>query len=434
MILAASSETQPAAGAYARPAYRWYVLFVMAMLYACHSLDRALPNILVEPVRNEFHLNDGQLGLFTGLAYGVAFSLMVLPAGWVADRVKRRNLLAFAVVLWSLLTALGGLTRNYAQLLLARVGVGAGESAAAPLVLPMLSDIFPANRRALAIGILYMAVPLGALLATSVGGYVAAEHGWRTAFFLAGIPGLVIAVLLMTTVREPARGASDEGAAATEKTPVRLGEGFVHYWRNPGLLMLMLGGVILGLLNIIMGAWMSSFFIRVHGLSLTQTGLILGLGAGLCGIFSPLSYGWLADQLSRRNPLWSLRLGAIGAILSMIFTLMQLFTPVVALSIVGFIAADFLRTGYTPPLYSVLMTKTPARIRSSVMSVVQLITNLVGFGLGPLLTGMLSEHFGGGVGIKYALATVSSLFVVAAALLLISGRLLFGGGGRRQSA
>lgn len=411
------------------PAYRWFVLAIMALIYACHSLDRALPNILVEPVKNEFTLSDSQVGLFTGLAYGMAFSLAVLPAGWIADRVNRRNFLAFAVVVWSGLTALGGVTRSYAQLLLARFGVGVGESAGAPLVLPMLSDLFPARQRALTIGILYMAVPLGGVLATAVGGYVAAHYGWRHAFFLAGIPGLFIAVLLLLVVREPKRGAADETTADVEPaTKVRLIENFQHFVRRPGLAALLFGAVILGLLNIIMGAWMSSFFIRVHHLSLTQTGAILGLGAGLCGIFSPLVYGALADRLSRINRLWSLRLGAIGAILSLAFTQLQMFTPSVVVAIGAFILADFSRAGYTPPLYAVLMTETPARIRSSVMSIVQLITNLTGFGLGPYLTGMLSEHFGGGVGIKYALASVSVLFVVAAFLLLLSGRLLFGRG------
>ena len=172
---------------YGRAAYRWYVLLIMVVIYVCHSMDRALPNILVEPVRREFHLNDGQLGLFSGLAYGMAFSIAALPAGWIADRVSRRGFLTLALLAWSLLTAAGGMTRNYAQLLLARVGVGVGEAAAAPIVLPLLTDIFPARQRALAIGVLYMAVPMGSLIAASVGGFVAAEHGWRAAFFIAGV-------------------------------------------------------------------------------------------------------------------------------------------------------------------------------------------------------------------------------------------------------
>ncbi len=424
---------QDAAAAASRggPLYRWYVLGVMALIYACHAMDRALPNILVEPVRAEFGLNDTQLGLFTGLAYGAAFCLAVLPAGWIADRVNRRNFLAIAIVVWSALTAAGGLTRNWVQLLAARVGVGIGESAAVPIVLPMLTDLFPAARRALVIGILYMAVPLGALLANALGGYVANEHGWRMAFFIAGVPGILIAILLVMTVREPKRGAVDAGAAPAEAPPkVRLVENFEHFANNPGLAALLFGAVVLGLLNIIMGAWMSSFFIRVHNMSLVQTGVLIGLGAGLCGIFSPLTYGWLADRLSRRNRKWSVWLGAIGSILGLAFTELQMFTPSLVVAIVAFLIADFLRAGYTPPLYAVLMTETPARIRSSVMSVVQFTTNFFGFALGPVLTGVLSDYFGGGVGIKYALATVSLLFLASAAALLLSGRLLYGKDGR----
>ncbi|MCC6382701.1 MAG: MFS transporter [Dehalococcoidia bacterium] len=435
--MSASANGESQAGArQGRAGHRWYALAVMWVIYACHSMDRALPNILVEPVKNEFGLSDTQVGLFTGLAYGVAFSLAVLPAGWIADRVSRRNFLALAVVVWSALTALGGVTRSFGQLLLARIGVGIGESAGAPLVLPMLSDLFPPNKRSLALGILYMAVPAGAVLASAIGAHIAQDYGWRHAFFVAGVPGVLIAVLLFLTVREPKRGGLDavpETPPAAEPKP-RLLDNFLHFYRNPGLAALLFGAVIIGLLNIVMGAWMSSFFIRVHHLDLATTGLVLGLGAGLCGAFSPLLNGWLADRLSQRNRLWSLRLSAIGALLSLAFTQLQLFTPSVTVAIVAFILADFTRTGYTPPLYAVLMTQTPARIRASVMSIVQLTTNLAGFGLGPVLTGKLSDYFGGGVGIKYALASVSVLFVVAALLLLLSGRLLFGRDGKAGAA
>ncbi len=433
--MSASLDREAAeAAAKGGPIYRWYVLAVMSLIYACHAMDRSLPNILVEPVKKEFALSDTQLGLFTGLAYGAAFCIAVLPAGWIADRVNRRNFLALAIVAWSALTAAGGLTRNWFQLLAARVGVGIGESAAVPIVLPLLSDLFPAARRSLVIGIIYMAVPLGAFLANALGGYVANEHGWRAAFFMAGIPGLLIALLLVLTIREPKRGGTDEAEVDGDPPKVSLGQSFQHYARNPGLAALLFGAVVMGLLNIIMGAWISSFFIRVHHLSLTQTGVLIGFGAGLCGIFSPLTYGWLADRLSKRNRKWALWLGAIGSLLSLIFTEIQMFTPSLLVAIGAYLIADFVRAGYTPPLYSVLLTETPARIRSSVMSIMQFTTNFFGFALGPLLTGVLSDYFGGSGGIRYALATVALLFLASSAALMLSGRLLYGRDGKAALA
>jgi len=417
-MTAVSAEAQDR-GRYSRPAYRWYVLFVLTMLYACHSMDRALPNILVEPVRNEFHLNDGQLGLFTGLTYGLAFSVAVLPAGWIADRVRRRSFLALALLFWSVLTTAGGWTRNYLQLLLTRAAVGVAESAAAPIVLPMVSDVFPRTRRAFAMGALYMAVPLGALVASSVGGYVAAGYGWRTAFFVAGLPGLLIAILLITTVQEPKRGVVDEASSPQVlKTPNRYTASFVHFWRNPGLLWLMLGGLIMAVLNIIMNAWMSSFFIRVHGLSVTQAGLVLGLGAGLCGIFSPLIYGWLADRLSLRDPRWSLWLVAIGGLLSLAFSQLQLFTPSATIAIVGFIAADFVRTGYSPPLYAVLMRENfPLPIMGTMVGAGSMASSL-GMALGPLAGGLLFDTYG-----SYAWLYIGSFGIgLCAALIMLTFR------------
>jgi MFS family permease len=397
------------------------VVGVLTLIYACHALDRSLPNILVEPIRHEFDLSDSQLGVFSGLAFGAAFSAAALPMGFVSDRVgNRRNLLTVVVALWSLLTVLGGLTRSFVQLILVRIGLGAAEAGTAPLTMPMLSDIFPPDKRAFALGVFYTSQPIGAFLATALGGFVAAEHGWRAAFFLAGVPGLLAAALLLLTVRDPKRGGTE--ADAPPEAPAKLGEAFTHLWRNPALVWLILGCTTLGLLNITLAAWMSSFFIRVHGLGLAQTGVILGAASATCSLTSPPLFGWMADRLAARNPQWPLRVVWIAGLASFAFTLLQLFTPVLAVAIASFVLAEVLRMGYAPPAYAVLMTRTPARMRGSVMSVVQLTTAAMGFGVGPILTGALSDLYGGGTAIRYAMAWVSLLFIVAAVFLMLASR------------
>jgi MFS family permease len=423
---------------YTNPGYRWYAAGVLTLVYFCHAIDRSLPNILVEPIRHEFNLSDSQLGLFSGVAFGLAFSLAALPMGHISDRVSnRRNLLAGIVVVWSLFTVLGGLTRNFAQLLLVRIGLGAAEAGTAPLIIPMLTDIFPPSRRALALGLLYVSPPLGGFMATAIGGYVAADYGWRTAFFLAGLPGLSAALLLLTTVRNPDRGGSDpdpstDGVSVAPKAgKLREAIGFLR--RNPPLILLIFGCALLGLLNITLGVWMSSFFIRVHHLSLGQTGVILAVAYAASSFTAPPLFGWLADRLAARSPSWGLRVVWLAALGSFVFTMAQLFLSVLSVVIVCYVIGEVLRSGYTPPTYSVLMSRTPAPIRGSVMSIVQLVTAISGFGLGPIITGGLSDLFGGGAAIRYAMAGMTMLFILAAALLILASRGLYGRGAQEQA-
>jgi MFS family permease len=227
-------------------------------------------------------------------------------------------------------------------------------------------------------------------------------------------------------VREPKRGGSDAASStAQEKPPGKL-EGFRFLMRSPAVFCLMCACTLIGLLNITIGVWTISFFMRVHETPLAQASLLLGIGGGLIGMMSPPVMGWLADRLAPRNVRWPLRIVAIACLFSFLLTLVMLFTPSLLIAIVTFVIADFLRHGYTPPTYSVLMTHTPAHMRSSVMAILQLMTNMAGFGLGPFITGAISDYYGGGTAIKYALANAAFVFLVVLALLLVASRLLYG--------
>lgn len=414
---------------YGSAPYRWYVLGVLAMVYACHSIDRGIPNILLEPIRHEFHLNDKELGLFSGLGYALSFSLAILPMGFISDRSNRRNFLAVILCAWSLFTALGGFVTNYAQLIAARIGVGAAESGGAPVALPMISDVFPAHRRGSAMGVLYVGNAFGVLVAGVVGGLIAAHFGWRAAFFVAGGPGILLAVLLLTTVKEPRRGASEFGPSAHALQPApppRLREVFSFLIAAPGLICLIAGCALLGMVAITLAAWLGSFFIRIHHLNLKQVGLILGLGGSLGGMISPVVFGWLTDRVTSFSARGPLLLVAVGALLSLACGATMLFTSSVPLAIAALMLGDLFRIGYAPPCYSVLMNFTPPPLRGSVMSIMQLTTNVVGFGLGPLIVGALSDLYGGPTALRYAMASALSLLVLAAALLAVSAGLLYG--------
>lgn len=419
--------TRSAASRYvSSPAYRWYALGVLMLIYLFHSVDRAMPAILTEPIKAEFALSDTQLGIFTGLAYGLSLAACVLPVGALSDRVHRRNLLGLLVILWSACTVIGGFVRNFGQLVLARVGVGAAEAGAAPTAMPMIMDMFPARSRGTAFGLFYASANLGAVVAAAAGGYVAQNYGWRAAMLLAGLPGILAAILLFATVAEPRRGEHDAADAACDESK---GAGMMaalrFVARKPALLLLIAGCALMGLISISLGAWAASFFVRVHGLSLSEVGTLIGLFGGIGGVVSPALYGKLADILMVKHPAWPLRLVWISAILAAAAGYVMVFSPFVAVAIIAYGVGEFLRSGYPPPTYSVLLAQTPPQLRGSVMALLQFISVLIGFGAGPVLIGALSDYYGGGTMIRYALATGLLAFVPVIVCLTASSALLY---------
>ncbi len=426
MTTQSDDEQEARAAAYGSMRYRWYVLFVMILVYSCHAMDRALPGILIEPIRADLKISDAQLGLISGSSYGLAFALSVLPMGMLSDRLNRRNFLGILLIGWSLCTTLGGLAKHMGHLILARAGVGVFESGAGSISMPMLSDIFPPKSRTFVLGIFYMSANIGTFLAGAVGGLVAATYGWRAAFLVIGAPGIVIALLFLLTVREPVRGGLEEPSGAVEGPAPSLPTVLGYVVKNPALACLIVGSALAGLMSITMAAWMGSFFIRVHGLNIAQAGLILGLGGGLCGVLSPPLLSWIAQQLSLRDPRWALRvvwLALLGAFLS---GMTMLFVPVVGLAIAAFVLADFLRSCYPAITYSVLMTNTPANMRGTIMSFALFLVNLIGFGFGPLVVGFLSDLHGGGVAIRYALRDAHVIYLVIIVLYITGSYLLYG--------
>ena len=302
-----------------------------------------------------------------------------------------------------------------------RAAVGAAESGASPIILPLLTDIFPVSRRSFAMGLLYIGVPLGGLLANGVGAYVAAEHGWRMALLLAGIPGIVLAVLVLLVVRDPGRGAVDNTPA--EPTP-KIMEVLGFLVRSPAILCIILAGACIGLISIALGAWTSSFYIRVHGLGLKQVGLIIGLAGGACGLTAPPLFGWLADRAVVRSPILPLTITWMSGLAALAVGMVWLFSPFLPVVIVCGVLCEFLRQGYPPMLYPVVMGRTPARMRGAVMSVIQFTTNLIGYGFGPVFLGLLSDLYGGGKALRFAMANALGVYGVIIALLIAASVML----------
>lgn len=383
----------------------WYTLIILTLVYISNSIDRTVMSILIEPVKHEFGLTDSQLGLLTGLAFGLTYALVGLPMGWLVDRVNRKKLLTAMVAIWSACTAACGFAQSYAALVTARFAVGASESAAAPTAISMIADLFPKERRSTAMGVFWASTAFGTALSLMLGGVIAANFGWRVAFFVAGVPGLILALLLFFTVREPVRERT-AGRDEREKLPsyfqtvafVCKTPAVFHTFAGIGLASLAMSGVPI---------WAAAFLIRTQGFTLTQAGLWAGIGVGLFGAMGSLLGGPVGDRVVKRwginaLPLVPMAASLLAALSGTVFALGSSLLIVA----VGFIIFEIVSRAFTAPGYAILVTGVESRMRGVVVSAVQAFTNLVGYGGGPLIVGIVSDRVGGTQSLKIGIASV----------------------------
>ena len=205
------------------PRYRTYVLALLVVVYVFNFLDRQIVTILAEPIKVDLGLNDTQIGLMTGLAFALFYTVLGIPIARLADRANRVSIISVALVIWSGMTALSGFAQNFWQMLAARIGVGVGEAGCSPPAHSLIADYYPPEKRASALSIYALGIPFGSILGLLAGGWIAEIYGWRTAFFVVGVPGIALAALVKLTLREPLRGMSDHTKANDTEQP-SLGE------------------------------------------------------------------------------------------------------------------------------------------------------------------------------------------------------------------
>ena len=264
---------------YGRRGYRAYVLVLLVLAYAFNFIDRYILTILQEPIRAEFDLSDTQLGMLTGFAFAMFYVSFGLPIARYADKGNRRNVIAIAIAVWSLMTAISGAVMNFGQLLSARIGVAIGEAGGSPPAHSMISDVFPERSRATALAIYSTGIPLGVLMGYLLGGWINEYLGWRTAFLAVGLPGVALAVLIRLTVKEPARGRS-EGRTDHGEVP-DLAATIRFLWSRRSFRLLSLGAGVQCLAGYGIDMWVAPYIIRSFGMGTGE----LGTWMGLLGIF-----------------------------------------------------------------------------------------------------------------------------------------------------
>lgn len=372
-----------------------YVLGVLVLVYALNFIDRNLLVILLQPIKEELGVSDTAMGLLTGFAFAVFYTLAGIPIARLADRGSRRNVMAAGIALWSVLTAASGFVTSFAQLALVRIGVGVGEASATPAAHAILSDLFPPERRARAIAIYSTGASFGVLFGLLLGGTLQERLGWRAAFWIVGLPGLLVALLVRFTLPEPRRGES-EGLVDSGETP-GIATTLRYLLSLPTFRHLALSAGLYGITCYGLLAWAPTFIRRIHEMGYAETGLKAGLGIGL-GVGGALVAGSLSDRLARRDRRYLLWIPAAAAVLQVPFHVLFVLAPDANLALLAFAPVNFLNVIFGPPTYTVAQGLAQVRMRAMASAALLFFLNLVGMGLGPALVGFLNDFFAASYG------------------------------------
>jgi MFS family permease len=389
-------------------AYRTYVLSVLLVAYIFNFVDRQLPSILAPMLMDEFDLSGTQIGLMTGVAFAVFYTFVGIPIARWADVGSRRTIIALALAVWSAMTAITAFAQSFTHLALARIGVGIGEAGCSPPAHSLISDVFPPERRATALSIYSLGIPIGGALGTLVGGWLGQLYGWRVAFLVVGLPGVALALLVRFTVREPARSAAHvggESAAVVARFMMRL-RSFLH---------LSAGTALHAFYGYGAASFIPIFMVRVHGLELGELSTALAALALTTGTAGTFLGGWISDRLAGADARWYMWVPAIGSIVAIPFTFLFYLWPdpwtALLLSVPGTIVGGL----YLGPCFAMTQTLAKPHMRAMASAVLLFLVNLIGLGAGPLFVGALwdalTPRFGLD-GLRYAL--LSTVVVCAA--------------------
>lgn len=408
---------------------------MLTLVYTFNFVDRQVIVILQEQIRADLGLMDWQLGLLSGFVFAVFYSVLGLPIAHLSESVGRKRVVATAIAFWSTMTALSGATQNFIQLLLLRIGVGIGEAGGSPPSHSMISDIFPRRRRALALSIFSMGVYIGYLFAYGFGGFVAESLGWRTTFVVVGLPGILVAVIVALTIKEPPRGFADRMEAGNEHTAEGSADqdrpSFQETWRllwsRKSFRHIAMAASLQSLAGYGAGNFIPSFIIRAHDMTIGDVGWRLALIMGIGGVIGVVSSGWIADRMASRGERWYVLTPAIALIITLPLTLLTFLALTSGGMFLFYIPYFVLGAMWLGPCLAVTHSMVGLRQRAVASAVLFFILNLIGLGLGPLIVGSLSDLLrpvlGDADGLRYAIiSTVMVAKVWAITHFLLASR------------
>jgi MFS family permease len=411
-----------------QPWYRNYVLIILTLCYVSNVMDRSqILAASIQAIKAEFGASDFQLGMLTGLPFALFYSILGIPIAAWADRSSRRNVLALSVGVWSVMTGLFGMAFNFVTLFLARIGTAIGEAGGSPPSHSLISDYFPKLTRGTAFSIFALAVPIGTALGAKLGGWGNQELGWRLTFVVAGIPGIVLALLVMTTVKEPPRGLS-EGAppnAADRKTPPMM-DVLRFLWLRKSFRHLSLAAALHSVVWYASGAFNNAFLQRSHAMSVGEAGNWISILSLIAGLGTFLG-GFAADRLSRskKDRRWYLWVPGIATLLCVPFQFLAYLSPNLSVALPSFVGLMLMAAVFFGPSFAMTQALASLRMRSVATSLLLFIQTLIGNGFGPSITGFISDRLAPSYrtdSLRYALVIIGIINIWAALHYLAGAR------------
>ncbi|WP_084399761.1 spinster family MFS transporter [Henriciella aquimarina] len=413
----AAADTRPGhETGFGTPGYRAFVLSSLLLVYIFNFIDRTIINILTEPIKASFEVEDWQMGLLGGPAFAILYTFLGIPIARFSEKFSRVWIITISIGLWSLMTALCGIAGTFAIMMIFRIGVSIGEAGCTPPANSLIADYYKPSSRSTAVSIYALGVPLGGMFAAVFGGFIAGNldgagfaamleswgwtwavnaldwqniEGWRLAFMLVGIPGIMVALLICLAVKEPPRGYTDPPELQNQPS-ASFGEALRILAKKPTYWHVVIGATIASFVGYGVAQFTTSFLIRTHGLSIQDASLLFGVIVGLMAAIGVFSSGWLADRMSARHPNALSWLPALGMGVSVPLYALGFLAPTVALALPPLMIAALLHYFYLGPMYAIAGGVVDSRMRATSVAITLFVVNLLGYGLGPLVIGILS--------------------------------------------
>ena len=402
---------------------RHYALGILVVVYTFNFIDRQILSILLQPVKDDLGLSDTAMGMLTGFAFAAFYATLGIPIARFADRSNRRNLVAWALGIWSLMTALSGLAQNFWHLLAARIGVGIGEAGCSPPAHSMIADYYPADQRATALGIYSLGIPFGVMFGLFAGGWINEFFGWRAAFFVVGLPGILLALVVRFTLREPPRGMAEGRADSTDQPGV--GETLQYLWAKKSFRHMSFAAALTAFVGYGFITWAPSFLTRSFGMGTGEIGTWFGLILGIPGGIGIALGGYLADRFGARDPKWFLWTTAVALLICVPLNFVVFMSTNSTTALLAMILPVLLGNFYQATTFSQTQGISALRMRAVAAGILLFIINIIGLGLGPQLVGILSDVLNpdfGDESLRYALLICSLVYMWAAIHYFIAGR------------
>ena len=414
-------------GAPARRTPGGRVLTILLLAYIFNFIDRQIIGVLAIPIKAELQLTDTQLSLMGGIAFALFYSGIAIPVAWLADRKNRVNIIAFSVALWSAFTALCGVAQNFWHLFLARMGVGIGEAGGVAPSYALISDFYPKERRARALALFSLGIPIGSALGVFFGGWIASNLDWRSAFIIVGLAGLPAALLVRFGIREPVRGGFDTADGQASEPAPPFGVVAARLARTPSFWLLSFGAASGSILGYGLIFWLPSFFTRSFHLELVEVSWFYGSIVLVGGIAGTWLGGWLGDRTGPDRPGTYALIPAICFAISAPVFAVGLFAPNLVVGWILFAIGQMLALAWLGPVIAAVQHIVPPNMRATASASFLFINNLIGIGFGIFFLGFMSDSMTAAYGedaLRYSILYGLAFYLLSSLLYFFAAKRL----------